>query len=284
MKKVLYGLFFILLIYYMISSMYRRHIRINACDFFPKPVQNPGIPKIIHQIWINYEKPGVVEPLPELYKTLQQSIFDVYHDHHYMLWTEDDIPQLEKEFPEFRRAMEIIPYRHYLQDIMRYFIMYKYGGIYMDLDIKAIVNAHPFLPDNIVSIPRAYLKDIYVQSALIASPPGHELWLLSWSLLSDSIQNHQSVVHAVGPGFISSIVSIYGKENINILEPCEIWLRDTKTSNVWWSFVGFTAWIAKNIHLYKECGSYQGEKCAMFVHYATLSYGKKETEQIFHIG
>jgi len=83
------------------------------------------IPKIIHQIWVGDQS---LRP-----NKLMETWKDLNPTWEYMLWTEDNLPELinKKQF----NAIEELAGK---ADILRYEILYKYGGFYIDADSKCV--------------------------------------------------------------------------------------------------------------------------------------------------
>ncbi len=88
------------------------------------------IPKIIHQIWLG-------SPFPEKYKKFQES----WKKHHpnwvYRLWTDKDIPAFKLQN---QRLYDKATNYGEKSDILRYEILYRYGGLYIDTDFECL---HP---------------------------------------------------------------------------------------------------------------------------------------------
>ena len=96
----------------------------------------PPLPKIIHQQW-------KTDKIPE-------GVFTEYHaqwkklfpepQYKHMLWTDDSGRKLIAEhFPWFLDAFDGYSMNIQRADSMRYFILYKYGGLYADLDYEPFV-------------------------------------------------------------------------------------------------------------------------------------------------
>jgi mannosyltransferase OCH1-like enzyme len=90
--------------------------------------KDPIIPNLLHMIWVGEkEAPDYVGKHYDQWKTLMP-------EWTVRLWTNADLP--EGEFPaailpriaEAKKGAQ-------KADIMRYFIVYKYGGVYMDADV-----------------------------------------------------------------------------------------------------------------------------------------------------
>ncbi|KAJ3386643.1 hypothetical protein HDU92_002353 [Lobulomyces angularis] len=87
------------------------------------------IPKIIHQIWISNEKN---QKLPVFHQIEKCKLINP--DFEFKLWTNDNIDELKfinKEyFQSWRSTSEISG----AADVLRYDILYQFGGIYVDVD------------------------------------------------------------------------------------------------------------------------------------------------------
>ena len=89
------------------------------------------VPKLIHQTWVD-------EHVPEKWKDAQQSCIDAHAtgNYTYKLWTDAEGLELIRDaYPWFLSTYEAYPYAIQRVDAVRYFILHKYGGIYIDLDM-----------------------------------------------------------------------------------------------------------------------------------------------------
>jgi mannosyltransferase OCH1-like enzyme len=140
-----------------------------------KQNKNMKIPHIIHQI---YEDPaGPDESLLELAKT--------WMEHHptweYRFWSKEDIEDfLTAEFPEFMPTYKAYPFNVQRWDAIRYLILYKIGGLYVDLDYECLEPIDSLLNNTICCMgmePRVnaivHDKAFIVGNALMASIPNH---------------------------------------------------------------------------------------------------------------
>lgn len=90
------------------------------------------IPKVIHQIWIGKN------PAPWIWMDTVREFCDA-HGYKYMFWDEKLI-ETHLKFDAFPSAKEAYMLQEELKqlagkcDILRYMILYKYGGIYIDAD------------------------------------------------------------------------------------------------------------------------------------------------------
>lgn len=89
------------------------------------------IPKIIHQIWLGPRRPPV-----HWMETVRQN----HPTWEYMLWTEKNMPHLRNQ-RQFDRT-ELLSAK---ADILRYEVLYEYGGVYLDADIYCLKPLDPLL-------------------------------------------------------------------------------------------------------------------------------------------
>ncbi len=89
------------------------------------------IPKKIHQIWLG------PKPIPEQYQEYSKTWQILHPDWEYKLWREEDIAAWD--FPSKDLFDKASSYQE-KSDILRYEILYKHGGLYVDMDYKALKN------------------------------------------------------------------------------------------------------------------------------------------------
>lgn len=94
------------------------------------------IPKIIHYCWFGKNK------LPDIFYKCIESWKKFCPDYEIKLWTEDNfdiniIPYCRDAYKQKKYAL--------VSDYARLYILYKYGGIYLDIDVEMIKNIDIFL-------------------------------------------------------------------------------------------------------------------------------------------
>ena len=104
----------------------------------------------IHQIWIH----DTIDDPPECYKKeWTQSFKDAHPNYIYKLWKREDIFTLIKEneesFPGLYNIFVKVNTNIILADITKYVLMYIYGGIVADLDVKCLKSLHSFVDNGI---------------------------------------------------------------------------------------------------------------------------------------
>lgn len=87
------------------------------------------IPHIIHQIWIQGEA-----EIPAKFKDNIKKIKQTNPDYQYKLWDEIAIIQLVHQNKLWLETYYKLQYLHQKVDFAKYVILYKYGGIYLDID------------------------------------------------------------------------------------------------------------------------------------------------------
>jgi len=172
------------------------------------------IPKIIHQTWKNTQIPDNWKESPKLCKSL-------HPDYKYILWTDDDMDTfVKREYPNFYQTY--ISYKYHIQrcDAFRYLVLYKYGGIYIDLDIVCKKNLNNFLHYDLV-LPLCSSNSNSFTNGFLMIIPEHPFFKYCIDQLPNYINNysylgkHSHVINSTGPGFLTEMVKKY-KKNINI--------------------------------------------------------------------
>jgi len=94
------------------------------------------IPKIIHQIWIGPKK------FPIKYKKWRNSWQMLNPDWEYIFWDNNRIKELEiTDMRAFKKSNNY----GFKSDLLRYAILKKYGGLYVDTDFECLRKLPEFL-------------------------------------------------------------------------------------------------------------------------------------------
>ena len=123
------------------------------------------IPKIIHQIWIGDEFP------PELL-AFQQSIKVMHSDWHYQLWTQDDLEHLNLANKDL---IDLAQNPAEKSDLLRYELLYKFGGVYLDVDCQILqpLDILHYLYDFYIGIQPLDTGVVQLGIGVIGSKPKH---------------------------------------------------------------------------------------------------------------
>lgn len=160
------------------------------------PVTEPKIPKIIHQIWLG-------SPFPERYKRWQKTWKDKHPDWQYKLWTDSDVAAFKLTNQElFDQATNYGE----KSDIFRYEILYRYGGLYIDIDFAAL-NPLDFLHHRYDFYSCLLPPDSHLQCGIgiLAAKPEHPLFKKIIDVLHDHTR-HKDILARTGPTFFTNIL------------------------------------------------------------------------------
>lgn len=98
------------------------------------PCTSSRIPKIIHQTWKD-------EVIPDKWKKSKEEWIRLHPDWVYLLWTDEKIRKhISIYHPEFLELHDSFEYPIQRADMIRYFVLYDYGGVYCDLDMYPLKN------------------------------------------------------------------------------------------------------------------------------------------------
>ena len=189
-------------------------------DIYKSPIK--GVPKIIHHIcprdykkwnnkwFIGYESTLRAFPSPE---------------YTHMYWYDTELDKfIESDFPWFLNIFKSYDVNIKRIDMARPFFLYKYGGIYLDMDYVVYKNFYNNLPDDKVSTPESPYKfnKEHIQNAFLCSPPKHNFWLL----IIDECYKHKDdhVFNATGPQLYTQMYYKY-PELVNVL-PIDLYNPD----------------------------------------------------------
>lgn len=88
------------------------------------------IPKIIHQIWVGPYR------IPNREKQLIENVKNHHPTFEHMFWTDENIPELPPVLKEVYDLFEIRKHYTFQADLLRIYLMYEYGGLYLDADFE----------------------------------------------------------------------------------------------------------------------------------------------------
>ena len=127
------------------------------------------IPKIIHQIWIG------PHPIPEQLIHFIQTVKNLHPEFEYKFWNNNNLPTLpDKAKIQYKRYGQIKKYA-FQADVLRYFLLAEYGGLYLDVDFEVYKNISPLLNRKIL-IASPNDKLYHICNSVIAAVPGHEIF------------------------------------------------------------------------------------------------------------
>jgi len=134
----------------------------------------PSVEKVIHQTW-------KVSDLPEPYLTYADSVKLHNPGYQYRLWTDaDNRALIASRFSWFLETYD--SYTHPIErvDAARYFILYEFGGVYIDLDMECFKSFDTLFDQDdccwfsLEAGPS--IENKVVSNAFMAAPKGHPLF------------------------------------------------------------------------------------------------------------
>lgn len=142
----------------------------------------PKIPHIIHQTWKSRD-------IPNKWLPFQASWRKFHPDWEYRFTTDADNREFfVKFYPEFLPTYDAYPLDISRAEAYRYFSMYHYGGVYVDMDFEALLPLDDLLRDQQVVFgkePASHLEQHTIRTrgltrivcnAFLASAPRHPFW------------------------------------------------------------------------------------------------------------
>jgi inositol phosphorylceramide mannosyltransferase catalytic subunit len=121
------------------------------------------IPRVFHQIWVGSD------PLPEECEAYRESWMRHHPEWEFRLWTDENLP---RDF-ERREAYELLRLPAERADVIRLELLYRSGGVYVDLDFECLRPIDSLVGD--VDFFTGYRKARRPNNALIGSVPGHPI-------------------------------------------------------------------------------------------------------------
>ncbi len=185
-----------------------------------------NIPKIIHQTW--KDKSISEKFLP---------IADSWKKHHpsweYRLWDDNDNKRfIQDKFPWFARFYDNYAFNIQRADSVRYFILYRYGGVYVDLDFECLRSIESLLRGKecvfgIESSTHAQYHDRerIISNAFMAAVPKHPFF---YAIIKELVthtpkakEDNDFVLETTGPFMITRVYNAYGDKDALELIPSQ---------------------------------------------------------------
>lgn len=186
----------------------------------------PLIPRVIHQTWRNHD-------LPKSFALCAGSWRAHNPEWHWRLWTDaDNDAFVAAEYPNLLDVYQACPTPIQRVDIVRYLILHRLGGLFVDLDFEALRPIDALLTASAVfgCEPRENCKvhgrRRIVSNAFMAAMPGHALFTAIVSALPRCMARTHSgnpftaILETTGPFFLSDAIEAYcGPDAIALMPP-----------------------------------------------------------------
>jgi hypothetical protein len=187
----------------------------------------PKIPKIIHQIWIGNRK------IPQKLHEYQQTWIEQNPDWEYKLWTNKEVKKYTFANEELKFLFSQSLTIGERVDVLRYDILYQYGGIYADCDciclkpFDVFAYRYDFFAGVFQPMFATMETAVFLQNCLVGAKPRHPIIKKIASLMYENWDNVNNKEDAASTTlqrtFLSltyAVVSESGKDNnIDIVMP-----------------------------------------------------------------
>jgi mannosyltransferase OCH1-like enzyme len=168
------------------------------------PAKPQLIPKIIHQTYKDTN-------IPKKWIEAQRKCISLHPDYQYILWTDEMARDfISEQYPWFLQTFDGYKYNIERADVIRYFALIHYGGVYIDLDVACERRLDPLL-----TVPAFVRKTIPtgISNDVMGATPRHPFFLK----VVDSLQKYDfnylipylTIMYSTGPLFLSVIWKRY---------------------------------------------------------------------------
>ena len=166
------------------------------------------IPRIIHQTWKTKDIPKQAIPWVESWKRFHPKW-------EYRLWTDEDNLRLCCDsFPELLDVYNSYSFDIQRVDVIRYMILYKYGGFYSDIDTECFKSFEDVINNDCLIFKWLHIVTNY----LLASSSGFEFFkfvlgnLIKPTIHFTGFNKRAFVLSTTGPVFLYNCYKEYFKE------------------------------------------------------------------------
>jgi len=200
-------------LYKLFKTLYEKH---NLSKVTPS--EKPKIPKIIHVVWIN----GKIEDcsVPQELKKYIVTWVAKNPDWKFKLWTDADVAKITLDNQDLYDDAINFGVK---SDILKYEIVYRYGGVYVDTDFECLQPLDIFhhCYDFYVGIQPLDTQYLQLGAALFAAKPGHPLLKHVIETMKHSYETHEGAPAKTGPiHFTRAFFDIAGKlDTIDVAFP-----------------------------------------------------------------
>jgi inositol phosphorylceramide mannosyltransferase catalytic subunit len=186
------------------------------------------IPKIIHQVWFGKC------PTPLFFKTTSNLWKITNENYEHIFWDSMKLVEfIKSEFSEYQLLFSNFKYDIQRVDLLKYLILYKYGGVYIDIDYEPLKPIEPILANQNLCLglePKQYSDfhktDFFIGNAFMASIPKHDFFFLLINNIVENLEQlskhdetkYSYVMKTTGPLMLNKFYQNYkSKEQINLI-------------------------------------------------------------------
>jgi len=184
-----------------------------------------SIPKILHQTWKTDDVPKVFAKYVESWK-------ENHLDWEYRLWTDEENRRfISHHYSWFLKTYDGYPSPIQRADAIRYFLLHKFGGLYVDLDFMSCKPIVPLLRGRKCVIGkepiehcREFAMPKILCNALMATVPGHpffETVIHRLTEFADPVDDTQPVLTSTGPFMLTRVYDEFEQQESMDVVPSE---------------------------------------------------------------
>jgi mannosyltransferase OCH1-like enzyme len=237
--------------------------------------------KIIHQVWYDNILPNKQETHKEFEKLRnhRDSWLIKNPSWVYVCWNVKQGEELIKRcYPQHLEMYKNYPYPIQRCDVIRYFFLHRYGGLYADMDYHCNRSWDEVVrdfPDDIylVETPNKISSEIHISNSLMYSRSNHVFWstlfieLEIYKIAPMYYGRHMSVMFTTGPGILNRIfnkyklrykLGYYPFKNFHPFGLSTDVIRLQNTANIYAYHLGKGSWETRDskilIFIYQEYG------------------------------
>jgi len=167
-----------------------------------------SIPRILHRIWVG------PDPLPDEFARYGEAWRRMHPDWEHRLWTEEDLPH-DVERREILERNRIPAER---ADVLRYELLWRMGGVYVDTDIEPLRPLDPLVAE--LEFFTGEMKPGRINNAVIGTAPGSPVLRAAvdearFPVIEDALAPPPPLVkEATGPVFFGRVVARFPEATV----------------------------------------------------------------------
>ena len=171
-----------------------------------------GIPHIVHQTWISTKLPAFYAPWLKSWLTKNPTW-------QYWFWTDNDIRRfIARDYRQYLALYDSYKRNINRADVMRYFVLHKFGGLYADIDVECLRPLDDIISKHSCMLPEEHHAHSYivhmrhppanVVNCVMACRPGHPyVWEVIKELPKQQLQSN--LLDQTGPFLIDVVLRRY---------------------------------------------------------------------------
>lgn len=154
------------------------------------------VPRVFHRIWLG-------SALPKKYKKYGRTWKKHHPSWEMKLWTERNLPDDLLNM----NCLELCNNYSEQSDVLRYSLLYKYGGVYIDTDFENYKNIEPLLSK--LDIFASSEDNYHICGGFMGSTPEHPIIKRLINLIPTTLKStmNQPSDHRIGPKFVTENIS-----------------------------------------------------------------------------